>query len=280
MKLSAAIISALAATAIAAPAPAANKPAQLARKSRMRRAALLNHKSHSKGFSASEGQDGGFGGGYGGFGGDEDSGSTWGSQGTPTGAAGGSWPTGTSSGSYGQSSGGFGSGSGGYGSSGSSGYGSSGYGGSSASAAASAPTASSVNTAQQSTSSSTSSSANDEYNENWAGVVSQGTEGTVTGVSASFVLPTVKKPTDGAQVDATTHTASTWIGIDGYSCGTGLWQAGVDGTIDSSGTVTWYAWYEWYPAGTIEVDIGDLATGDVSNTSCRPPLTAECQTDH
>lgn len=268
MKFSAAIISALAATAIAAPAPASNKPAQLARKSRMRRAARLNHKSHSKGFSASEGQDGGFGGGFGGFGGDQDSGSTWG---TPTGAAGGSWPTGTSSGSYGQSSGSFGSGSGG--------YGSSGYGGSSASAAASAPTASSVNTAQQSTSSSTASSANDELNENWAGVVSQGDEGSVTGVSASFVLPTVKKPTDGSQVDATTHTASTWIGIDGYSCGTGLWQAGVDGTIDSSGAVTWYAWYEWYPAGTVEVDIGDLATGDVSHTACLPPSATECQID-
>lgn len=103
-----------------------------------------------------------------------------------------------------------------------------------------------------------------EYNENWAGVVSETTAGSVTGVYADFVLPTIKKPTDGDQVDATVHTASQWIGIDGYSCGTGLWQAGVDGNLASDGSISWYAWYEWYPANTVVVDLGDLAAGQVS----------------
>ncbi|KAF3762094.1 concanavalin A-like lectin/glucanase, partial [Cryphonectria parasitica EP155] len=120
-----------------------------------------------------------------------------------------------------------------------------------------------------------SASTDDEYNANWAGVVAQTDEGSITGVSASFTLPTVKKPTDGDQVNATDHTASTWIGIDGYSCGTGLWQAGVDGTIDESGTVSWYAWYEWYPGDTVEIDIGDLATGDVITVNVTASSTTE-----
>lgn len=323
MKLSAAIISALAAVSLAAPAPASRKPSQLARRSRLNRHSLLQHKSRAKGFSASGAQDSSSG-----FGGD--------SQGTPTGAAGGSSPTGTSSGAFGSSgsgsgfgaspsgsfgsgsdssfgaspSGSFGSGSdssfgaspsgsfgssgsdssagaspsgsfgssgsdssagaspsGSFGSSGSSGSGSgssgsgsSGFGGqSSATAAASVPSSTSVATQVDST-----SNTDDEYNENWAGVVVQGDEGSVTGVSASFALPTIKRATSGVQADATTHTASQWIGIDGYSCGTGLWQAGVDGNIDEAGTVSFSAWYEWYPAGTIVVELGDLAAGDVS----------------
>lgn len=137
--------------------------------------------------------------------------------------------------------------------------------------AVAAATTSATSSAAAATSTATtkqSSSSNDEYNENWAGVVVQGDEGSVTGVTGTFTLPTVELPTTGDQLDATYHTASTWIGIDGYSCGTGLWQAGVDGTIDESGSVTWYAWYEWYPADTVSVDLGDLATGDVSLTFC------------
>lgn len=214
---------------LAAAAIAAPAPASNVQPGELARRTRMNRRTQFMHKSHSKGSQSGWG-----------SNSGWGSQGSPTGAAGGSIPTGTSSGGYGSSG--------------------SGYGGQgSASAAASAPTSAS------STSTNSFASSDDELNENWAGVVSQGDEGTVTGVSASFALPTIKKPTDGAQIDATVHTASQWIGIDGYSCGTGLWQAGVDGNIDSSGEVTWYAWYEWYPAGTVEVDIGDLATGDVSS---------------
>ncbi|EFW99492.1 aspergillopepsin-2 [Grosmannia clavigera kw1407] len=108
----------------------------------------------------------------------------------------------------------------------------------------------------------TDDSVEDWLNGSWSGVVVQPGAGDIVGVSATFALPNVKLPTDGAQVKATTHTASAWVGIDGYSCGTGLWQAGVDGNVDESGAVSWYAWYEWYPAGTIVVDLGDLGVGD------------------
>ncbi|KAI0426290.1 peptidase G1 [Xylaria sp. FL1042] len=100
----------------------------------------------------------------------------------------------------------------------------------------------------------------EDINESWAGAVVTGSS--FTGVSATFTVPTPRKPTDGAQQSASAHIASTWIGMDGYDCSGGLWQAGVDGTIESSGT-TYYAWYEWYPENTVEVDLGDTKAGDV-----------------
>lgn len=45
------------------------------------------------------------------------------------------------------------------------------------------------------------------------------------------------------------------------NCDGGLWQAGVDATIDSSGT-SYYAWYEWYPEDTQVIELGDLTAGD------------------
>ncbi|KAH6658544.1 peptidase A4 family-domain-containing protein [Truncatella angustata] len=119
-----------------------------------------------------------------------------------------------------------------------------------------APTSSSSATASHSTSKQASSDV--DYNESWAGSVVTGTG--MTGVSATFEVPTPKIPTDG-QTSATEHTASVWIGMDGYNCDGGLWQAGVDATIDAQGT-SYYAWYEWYPENTVVVDLGDLAAGD------------------
>lgn len=109
-------------------------------------------------------------------------------------------------------------------------------------------------------------SGDDFLEKSWAGVavVPSTGNGTIVGVSAYIVLPNITNPTDGAQVDAEVHTSSTWVGIDGFNCDSGLWQAGVDGSIDKSGVVSWYAWYEWYPADTIAIDLGDLAVGDVS----------------
>ncbi|KAK6197239.1 hypothetical protein LQW54_010809 [Pestalotiopsis sp. IQ-011] len=100
---------------------------------------------------------------------------------------------------------------------------------------------------------------NVDYNESWAGSVVTGSG--MTGVSGSFVVPEPKIPTSG-QVDAQEHVASVWIGMDGYNCGDGgLWQAGVDATVDSSGT-SYYAWYEWYPSSTVEIDLGGVTAGD------------------
>ncbi|KAI1270128.1 peptidase G1 [Xylariaceae sp. FL1019] len=97
-------------------------------------------------------------------------------------------------------------------------------------------------------------------NESWAGAVVTGSS--FTGVSATFTVPTPELPTDGNQASSPIHIASAWIGMDGYDCSGGLWQAGVDGTIDSYGT-SYYAWYEWYPENTMEVDLGDTKAGDV-----------------
>ncbi|ETS82662.1 hypothetical protein PFICI_04538 [Pestalotiopsis fici W106-1] len=98
-----------------------------------------------------------------------------------------------------------------------------------------------------------------EYNESWAGAVVTGSD--MTGVSASFAVPDPAIPSSG-QTSATEHTASVWIGMDGYNCDGGLWQAGVDATIDSQGT-SFYAWYEWYPEDTVAIDLGDIAAGDI-----------------
>lgn len=59
----------------------------------------------------------------------------------------------------------------------------------------------------------THSTADVEYNESWAGAVVTGSD--MTGVSASFEVPDPAIPTSG-QTSATEHTASTWIGMDGY----------------------------------------------------------------
>ncbi|KAK6064043.1 peptidase A4 family protein [Seiridium cupressi] len=112
----------------------------------------------------------------------------------------------------------------------------------------------------KSTSTNTEAESDVELNASWAGAVVTGTG--FTGVSASFTVPTPKIPTDG-ETSATYHTASSWIGMDGYNCDGGLWQAGVDGTIDSSGALSYYAWYEWYPENTVVIDLGDLAAGNV-----------------
>ncbi|ETS81572.1 hypothetical protein PFICI_06574 [Pestalotiopsis fici W106-1] len=98
-----------------------------------------------------------------------------------------------------------------------------------------------------------------DYNDSWAGSVVTGTG--MTGVSGSFVVPEPKIPTNGNQVSAQEHVASVWIGMDGYNCDGGLWQAGVDAGVDASGTF-YYAWYEWYPSATVEIDLGGVTAGD------------------
>lgn len=80
----------------------------------------------------------------------------------------------------------------------------------SATAAAQQASASSSSSSETST---THSTADVEYNESWAGAVVTGSD--MTGVSASFEVPDPATPTSG-QTSATEHTASTWIGMDGY----------------------------------------------------------------
>lgn len=107
-------------------------------------------------------------------------------------------------------------------------------------------------------------------NDQWAGAGYSGlySSGEVLhGVSTSFNVLSAAIPTD-ADTGESMYYASAWIGIDGQgTCAdenAGLWQAGVDSTVTSDGTVGFYAWYEWYPAGTVVVDIGTISAGDVS----------------
>lgn len=82
----------------------------------------------------------------------------------------------------------------------------------------------------------------EEYDENWAGAVVTG-EG-ITEASGSFKVLTAKVPTS-QEAGESEYTASAWVGMDGYNGCAGLWQAGVDSIIESSGETSFYAWYEW-----------------------------------
>lgn len=83
--------------------------------------------------------------------------------------------------------------------------------------------------------------ASDEYNENWAGAVLTGES--VTAASGSFPVLKAAVPTE-KEAGEKEYTASAWVGLDGYNCN-GLWQAGVDSIVESSGETSFYAWYEW-----------------------------------
>lgn len=81
----------------------------------------------------------------------------------------------------------------------------------------------------------------DQYDENWAGAVLTGES--VTAASGSFPVLKAAVPTE-KETGEKEYTASAWIGLDGYNCD-GLWQAGVDSIVESSGETSFYAWYEW-----------------------------------
>jgi hypothetical protein len=106
----------------------------------------------------------------------------------------------------------------------------------------------------------------EEYNVSWAGaVLNDGA--TYTGVYGEFTVPSPKKPTVG-ETSADSWMVSSWVGIDGYgpvSGCDGLWQAGVDATVDKKGVLSYDAWYEWYPAMPINMDL-DVGAGDVGTT--------------
>ncbi|KAI3399466.1 hypothetical protein diail_6728 [Diaporthe ilicicola] len=99
------------------------------------------------------------------------------------------------------------------------------------------------------------------YGRNWAGAVLTGKQ--VTAASGSFPVVTAAVPTT-KEAGETEYTASAWVGLDGYYC-TGLWQAGVDSVVESSGATSFYAWYEWSPASLQVVDLGEIAAGDIIN---------------
>ncbi|PQE25375.1 Concanavalin A-like lectin glucanases superfamily protein [Rutstroemia sp. NJR-2017a BBW] len=110
------------------------------------------------------------------------------------------------------------------------------------------------------------------YNSNWAGAVVKGGN-TYTGVYGEFTVPHPKKPT-AAEPSAETWSFSAWVGIDGFNprlkCD-GLWQAGVDVRVFSSGEVFYNAWYEWFPERTKVIDMvvnaGDIISVNLTRHS-------------
>ncbi|KAG8156413.1 hypothetical protein KVR01_013754 [Diaporthe batatas] len=109
------------------------------------------------------------------------------------------------------------------------------------------------------------------YNVNWAGALLTGKN--VTAASGSFPVPKAAVPTE-KEAGLKEYTASAWVGLDGYNC-KGLWQAGVDSIVESSGETSFYAWYEWLPADTQVVDLGEISAGDVINVELTAASTTE-----
>ncbi len=103
---------------------------------------------------------------------------------------------------------------------------------------------------------------------NWAGYAVTGANGSVTQVTGSWTVPSVKCSA------APTGYAAFWVGIDGYTSST-VEQIGTDSDCVSlngrqTDVPTYYAWYEFYPAGSYVVEFphsvqpGDLITAKVS----------------
>jgi hypothetical protein len=88
------------------------------------------------------------------------------------------------------------------------------------------------------------------YSSNWSGYAVNGSAGSVTSASGSWIVPTVSGGMGTAY-------AAFWTGIDGFSSST-VEQIGTLSQSSTSfsfrgakTTVTYYAWYEFYPSESI-----------------------------
>jgi hypothetical protein len=110
------------------------------------------------------------------------------------------------------------------------------------------------------------------YSTNWSGAVitSPPSGQTFDGVTASFVVPTLKVPSGSS--GSGTYAASAWVGIDGDTYQNAILQTGVDFTI-TNGVVSYDAWYEWYPDYaydfSISISAGNTITATVASTSSK-----------
>lgn len=96
---------------------------------------------------------------------------------------------------------------------------------------------------------------------NWSGYAVTGDNGSVTDVTASWIVPAIQ----GA-CPSTNQYASFWVGIDGYSSNT-VEQIGTDSDCQN-GSPVYYAWYEFYPHFAYGVNMviqpGDVVSAKVS----------------
>ncbi len=90
---------------------------------------------------------------------------------------------------------------------------------------------------------------------NWAGLAETGA--TYTGVSASWVVPTVHA--------GSSSVSSSWIGIDGFS-NSDLIQTGTEQDTSGSGT-SYYAWWEILPLSEQPISAITVSPGDQMSAS-------------
>jgi len=92
---------------------------------------------------------------------------------------------------------------------------------------------------------------------NWSGYAVTGTEGSITSVTGSWIVP--EASCSGS--DPKNSGASHWVGIDGYTTRT-VEQTGTDSDC-LAGVPKYYAWYEFYPDPGITIDSLSVEAGDV-----------------
>ncbi|KAF2815346.1 putative aspergillopepsin [Mytilinidion resinicola] len=119
----------------------------------------------------------------------------------------------------------------------------------------------------------TNGTANVSYSSNWSGAVLESPPSgeSFTSAVGTFTVPAVSAGTGSAS----SWSSSAWVGIDGDTYGNAILQAGVDFTIDSSGSVTYDSWYEWYPDYAYDFDNFDVSEGDVITISIASSSSSE-----
>jgi len=111
---------------------------------------------------------------------------------------------------------------------------------------------------------------NTVYSTNWAGAAwDTYPYGTFAAVTGEFTAPTPKFPPHTKEKSA---SAAAWVGIDGSTCQTAIFQTGIDFTISNKGHITYDAWYEWFPAYAedftdFKIHPGDVIVASVKTTS-------------
>ncbi len=91
---------------------------------------------------------------------------------------------------------------------------------------------------------------------NWSGYAVTGAKGSVTDVTASWVVPSI-----AGSCPAKDQFASFWVGIDGYSSNS-VEQIGTDSDCQD-GEPVYYAWFEFYPHPSFTVNSVPIKPGNV-----------------
>lgn len=105
-----------------------------------------------------------------------------------------------------------------------------------------------------------------DYSSNWCGAVQtsppQGQ--TFTTLQATWQMPTLERP-PGASGSGTWY-GSQWVGIDGYTYGGAILQAGTTSAVtynsDGSSYNSASSWFEWYPNPETEMQSFGVNPGD------------------